>query len=612
MLISALYEYGNYIEGFAPDGWEQYPISHRIVLGKDGSVTNIVDIRKEQQVPGTKKTTTKLVSESFLFPLRDAANGVSYLVEHRGTYLFGLSFEKGDFVEDKKTNKSHMSFVEVNSPFFEKVHSDICDAYMAFIKSCTPEMMKQNPFLLNLGKDFTTAHFGFCLEGLESPLEEDDAFKKAYSAYLAKKDTDSNIAFCSITGEQLPLENTHKAFRLPGSGATGNKLVSMNGEAYESYCKKQSFNANVSKKAATQYAKVLDYLISDKTHHKTIGDMTLVYFAMKKNDAPECSWFGDAMDMPNWMKQEATADANASLDNQFQNAAEGKVSEADLDKDATFYIIGMTANVSRVCIKFVWRNKFGQIVDNLKKHQADMQVKPGNLPNIDFYHIGKELVSPKASSTSSDSKPNPAVMTELMLAAINGTPYPQKLLSTVINRVKTDSGINPRNNLTRTGVIKACIVRNQRVKNQKEEISMSWNPENKNPAYLCGSLFAVYEKIQKDASSVKLNRTIKDSYFSSACSYPAAVMPRLERLSQNHFKKLRESAKVFYQKLINELMSGMEGKFPTSMLLEEQGTFIIGYHQMNDFLYTKRGADNDEESMEKKTESDDSCSMTSD
>ncbi len=602
MLISALYEYGNYIEGFAPDGWEQFPISHRIVLNKDGSIANIVDIRKEKQFPGAKgKTMTKLVSDSFLFPLRKAVNGVSYIIEHRGMYLFGLNYDKGEFTAEDRTGKAkkaHKSFVEVNSAIFKDVHSDICNAYMAFIENCTPELMRQNPLLLSLGKDFATAHFGFCLEGLESPLEEDESFKNAYSAYLAEKDTEGEVAVCCITGEQLPLENTHKSFKLPGSGATGNILVSMNGEAYESYNRKQSLNANVSKKAATQYAKVLDYLISDKAHHKTIGDMTLVYFAMKKDDAPECNWFGDMMDTPSWMKQEVSAEADASLDNQFKQATEGKVTsldESDLDKDATFYIIGMTANVSRVCIKFIWRNKFGQIVDNLKKHQADMQIKQGDLPNISFYNIGKELVSPKASPSSGDSKPNPAVMSELMLAAINGTPYPQKLLATAVNRVRTDSDIGPRSNAVRTGIIKACITRNQRVRNNKEEITMSWNQENQNPAYLCGGLFAVYEKMQRDAASVKLNRTIKDSYFGSACSFPAAIMPRLERLSGNHAKKLSDGSKVYYQNLINSLMAGLDGKFPSAMTLEEQGSFIVGYHQMNDWLYTKKNTEIKEE-----------------
>ena len=131
---------------------------------------------------------------------------------------------------------------------------------------------------------------------------------------------------------------------------------------------------------------------------------------------------------------------------------------------------------------------------------------------------------------------------------------------------------------------------------------MAWDETNQNPAYLCGGLFAVYEKIQKDsAAPVKLNRTIKDSYFASACSCPNVILPRLEKLSQNHIKKLKENTVVFYQKLINALMNGLEGGFPSTLSLDDQGRFIVGYHQMNSRLYTK----NTEQNTEPNTEQED-------
>ena len=109
-------------------------------------------------------------------------------------------------------------------------------------------------------------------------------------------------------------------------------------------------------------------------------------------------------------------------------------------------------------------------------------------------------------------------MSSIILAALNNTKYPDALLVTVIRRVKIDSDEENKNfiklNDTRAGIIKACINR----KYNKEEITMAWNDENKNPAYLCGGLFAVYEKIQQDSSGGNLNRTIKDAYFASAYS----------------------------------------------------------------------------------------------
>lgn len=115
---------------------------------------------------------------------------------------------------------------------------------------------------------------------------------------------------------------------------------------------------------------------------------------------------------------------------------------------------------------------------------------------------------------------------------------------------------------------------------------MSWNEENKNPAYLCGGLFAVYEKIQQDSSGGNLNRTIKDSYFSSACSRPASVFPKLAKLAQNHMRKLSEGTEVYYNKLIGNITDGLSGEFPSTLTLDDQGRFIVGYYQMNKKLYT--------------------------
>ena len=117
---------------------------------------------------------------------------------------------------------------------------------------------------------------------------------------------------------------------------------------------------------------------------------------------------------------------------------------------------------------------------------------------------------------------------------------------------------------------------------------MSLNTENKDPAYLCGRLFAVYEKIQQDASGGGLNRTIKDAYYSSACSTPSIIMPKLDKLAQNHLKKLSEGLKIKRMQLIGEITDKLEGTFPKTMTLDDQGSFIIGYYQQNKALYTSK------------------------
>ena len=182
-------------------------------------------------------------------------------------------------------------------------------------------------------------------------------------------------------------------------------------------------------------------------------------------------------------------------------------------------------------------------------------------------------------------------MTAIMLSAFNGTAYPTALLETVIRRVKTDSDDDKNHfiklNDTRAGIIKACINR----KHKKEEITMSLNKQNTNPAYLCGRLFAVYEKIQQESSGGGLNRTIKDSYFSSACARPASIMTKLSLLANNHMRKLDKGEVRYFNMLIGEIMNGLNGEFPQTLDLDSQGRFIVGYYQQNKDFYTPKNKD---------------------
>ena len=119
---------------------------------------------------------------------------------------------------------------------------------------------------------------------------------------------------------------------------------------------------------------------------------------------------------------------------------------------------------------------------------------------------------------------------------------------------------------------------------------MSLDKENLNHAYLCGRLFAVLEKVQEKASGGGLNRAIKDAYFGSAMSNPAAVFPNLLRLYGIHLKKIdQEAFVVFYEKLVGEIMDKLGSEFKKTLLLDEQGKFILGYYQQIQDFYTKKG-----------------------
>lgn len=109
---------------------------------------------------------------------------------------------------------------------------------------------------------------------------------------------------------------------------------------------------------------------------------------------------------------------------------------------------------------------------------------------------------------------------------------------------------------------------------------MALDTGNTSPPYLCGRLFAVLESIQRQASDVKLNRTIRDAYFDRTSKTPGRYLPKLIALSNHHVDKKNLAAAEAERNGILELF-GADGNynFPQKLSYIEQGEFIIGYAQ---------------------------------
>lgn len=596
MLIKALCDYAdkrekNSREKEIPKGWCEQQVHFMINLSPDGKIVSIDDIREEQEITSKSgKKSVRLVPAKAILPERTQKTCIdSNLIEHRPLYIFGLDYDKEGFtpeVKSDKARKSHKAFAEHELEFFDDLDSEVCNAYRNFIANWKPEEETENTELLKLGKDYKGAYFRFALTGGRGHLEEDGQFREKYARLIEEKESrtdteDKTLPVCGILGERAAAARIHDKIKFPGGNAVGCVLVGMKESAFESYGKTQSYNSNISEPAMKKYTAMLNKLLSDRCHRVMIDDLVIVFFAMKEDDTNECELMWSFLsDTP------GASETEQFMQGMFEKAKGGAAGDTSFepDRNVIFYIAGLTANSSRICQKFLYRNTFGNIIDNLKQHQSDMQINAEKDRQIYFSQIKRELVSPN----SNKDKVPPPLMTNILMSALNGTNYPEALLETVIRRVRTDCDDDKNHyiklNDTRVGIIKACINRKLRKAGKKEEITMALNTENKDPAYLCGRLFAVYEKIQKDASG-DLNRTIKDSYFASVCARPSAIMPKLSMLAQNHLRKLSTGSNVYYNNLIGEIIDGLDGMFPQTLDLDSQGRFIVGYYQQNKELY---------------------------
>ncbi len=121
---------------------------------------------------------------------------------------------------------------------------------------------------------------------------------------------------------------------------------------------------------------------------------------------------------------------------------------------------------------------------------------------------------------------------------------------------------------------------------------------NQDPAYLCGRLLAVLERIQYAALG-KTGSTITDRFYGTFSSAPASVMGTLFRKSQAHLAKLRKEkpgSEYALQGKLEEIQRPLTS-FPRTLTLEQQGLFGLGY-------YHQRAQDRAERNARKQTKDD--------
>ena len=64
------------------------------------------------------------------------------------------------------------------------------------------------------------------------------------------------------------------------------------------------------------------------------------------------------------------------------------------------------------------------------------------------------------------------------------------------------------------------------------------------------------------------------------------IFPKLIRLAQNHLNKV--NSPTYYSIILGEIMDKLNGEFPETLLLQDQGRFIIGYYQQYQSFFEKK------------------------
>lgn len=556
----------------ASEGFEKREIPFILVLDGEGNLKGIEDTR--DLANKKKKARFYIVPKA----VKKTVNIEANLLWGTPAYIFGRPKQ-----DESKSDKKMTKFIsKIKDTFPHPITDEGIKAVISFLEWGKYEGVFNHPYWKEIEE--IGANMTFRLEDDTVLICQRDTIRKAIGE-VNEKLLGGQLQICLVKGELDCPARLHTAIKGVWGGRTsGTNIVSFNLPPFNSYKKKKGFNAPIGKKAEHAYTTALNTLLSKEKLQ--VGDATTVFWAEKKHEMEE--WFLEIFSEPPKDQSKKDCEAiKAIFSSPFTGAP-------PIEEDYTkFFVLGLSANGPRLAIRFWYEGTVGDIIKNIKKHFEDCSIE--HAPYEPPYPSLKMLLRSTAAQGEADNI-QPNLSGDLMKSILNGTPYPQTLLTAVLRRIRAEQSkknINGKSihnvSYPRAALIKALLVREIRYYNRdgEEVIDVSLDRENKNPGYLLGRLFAVLERTQEIANP-GINATIRDRFYGSASSRPATAFPNLLNLKNHHISKIdNRGTAINLEKMMGEIMDGVQD-FPTILSLQDQGRFAIGYyHQRQDFFKNK-------------------------
>ncbi|HUW29788.1 MAG TPA: type I-C CRISPR-associated protein Cas8c/Csd1 [Sulfuriferula sp.] len=564
-------------------GLEEKEIPFVIEIDAEGRLVNLADTRTTE---GKKK-----IGQRFLVPqgAKKTSGVAANLLWDNSEYVFGLHDAKKLESKCKEGNGKAGEYLarlgDMQAEFRKKIESlpvealsdqGIC-AVLVFLDKLDLDQFEALPAwpdILAINPVMT-----FRLHGDVELVCQ----RPAVIAATAQTSDETPDGICLVSGSPMAIERLHPAIKgVWGAQTSGANIVSFNLDAFNSYGKARGANAPLGKPATFAYTTALNHLLArDSCQRIQVGDASTVFWAEQANDLETAlpDLFGEPRkDNPN-----QGADALKVL---YQAVHSGKFTKGSAND--RFHILGLAPNAARIAIRF-WETATAlDLAKRIARHFDDIKIAraPHDPEHLSLFRL---LTSLAAQGKADNIPPN--LGGEVMRAILEGLPYPASLLNLAIQRCRAEQ----KPTYARAAAIKASLNRLIRRTHNEKEFMVMLDPTNTHPAYLLGRLFATLEKIQEEASP-GLNATIRDRYYGAASSTPIAVFTTLLRLHNHHLGKLSKGRAVQMERLVGEIMGGLDD-FPRILALPDQGRFALGYyHQRQAFFIKSESTDNQEES----------------
>ncbi|MFV9645002.1 MAG: type I-C CRISPR-associated protein Cas8c/Csd1 [Desulfobacterales bacterium] len=616
MILKALYDLAQR-ENLVPDpDFEIKPVSWIIRVGDNGRFLGIEPL-KQAEMLGVPKLVPKQL------PSRQGKNPPAEFFVDNPLYFFGKSIPAEKYKPLVCKTRQGMFADRIKLCAEKSDDNAVKDCTLFLQKHARGELEVAIPLEMK-GNDLIV--FSYQME--EAFVHE----RPAVVEYWRKINADSNRSqktsvCCLITGEFCtPAKKHRKLKNVPQKKISDIALAPCNQSAFESYGWKKGLNAVISEKSSEFAMTALNRLLHSNPPDPQDPNQTL----SKQNvhlssDTVVCYWtrnksaLSDSFGLAIEVDEEKVDAKPAQVAEMYKSLWKGIPYK--LDKPDEFYSLVLSGGQGRATVRDWIESNTQHVVDSLAQYFADLRIerccpspKKGRHPeNFSLPLLLESLADPK--DRRKEGIPS-AIGAQFYRASIDKKLlFPQPAFSRAILRYRAELGKESDEkkgwfvknwNDARAAIIKAYLNRKYRKELKQKEVSERMNPNCADKGYLLGQLMSVLEKLQTEALG-SVNASIVDRYFSGASASPKSVFGSLLRNARHHARKAKDESKnkgqIFnLERLIDQICSQFdvslkktedpkaiyENGFPSYLSQEQQGMFVLGYHQMRKWLWMTR------------------------
>jgi CRISPR-associated protein Csd1 len=427
------------------------------------------------------------------------------------------------------------------------------------------------------------------------------------------------LQLCLVSGRLAPRAATVPLIKnVPGGSTSGVALVSFNSNAFESYGWAGNDNAHISRAAAEACSTALNRLLHPAFPDPKQPGQTLPSRHLRLSaDTAVCFWArtpaGDDFAGQIIGLLEGDADTVHALYRSLWKGVEVGIEDA-----SAFYALTLSGAQGRLILRDWLESQVRDVEAHLAEHFRDLAIVRNTPPPKDrplAPALPLRVLLRSLAVRGEDKRIPAALAAQLVHAALTGISYPLAILQRALERARAEIGRSEWLDLerrdARAALIKAVLNRRRRfypATAPYPEVTQAMDPENTQPGYLLGRLMALLERTQQLALGNDVNASVVDRFFSAASATPRVVFIRLLKNFRHHVRKAKDDPKtgraaVLIERQVDRILHDLGDRvenFPSSLSIEEQGLFILGYHHQRHDLFLDR-----EERARRRQEQDD-------